>query len=357
VATDRLRTYRSMRDFSSTNEPSGDAEAVEPERPRFTLQQHDATRLHLDLRLEHDGVLLSFALPRGVPWSPDENHLAVHTEDHPLEYLDFHGEIPKGNYGAGSMTIWDTGTYEPVEIGERKVQVVLHGEKAQGRYALFQTRGRDWMIHRMDPPLDPERRPVPPDLRPMVGVPGQRVPGGKSWAFEVRWPGVRVLAEVSGGVLVLRDADGRDVTSTFPELRRLGRAVGYTEVVLDGVVVPVDPDGRPKADAAAIERRLGATSDSAVKRLTGPVPVALILFDVLWWEGHPVTGDPYADRRDRLQSLDLRAGAWQTPAHHVGDGAVLLEAARAQGMPGLVAKRLRSPYRPGQSSDDWLLLA
>jgi DNA ligase D-like protein (predicted 3'-phosphoesterase) len=133
--------------------------------------------LHWDLRLEHEGVLLSWALPKCLPWDPEQDHLAVHTEDHPLQYLDFHGEIPEGSYGAGRMAIWDTGTYEPEKIEDGKVVVVLHGERAQGRYALFRTRGdRDWMIHRMDPPVDPERRHPPTDLRPMLPVAGLPLP-------------------------------------------------------------------------------------------------------------------------------------------------------------------------------------
>ena len=132
----------------------------------FVVHEHHARRLHWDLRLEHNGVLLSFALPRGVPQDPSENRLAVHTEDHPIEYLDFHGTIPKGEYGAGEMTIWDRGTYEPEKIEENKIVARFDGERVKGRYALFQTRGDDWMIHRMDPP-DPGREPLPEHIEPM----------------------------------------------------------------------------------------------------------------------------------------------------------------------------------------------
>ncbi len=116
------------------------------------IQEHHASSLHWDLRLEHEGVLASWALPKGVPIHPDENRLAVRTEDHPLEYLEFHGEIPAGSYGAGTMEIWDSGTYEAEKFRDNEVMVVLHGERVQGRYVLFPTRGKDWMIHRMDPP-------------------------------------------------------------------------------------------------------------------------------------------------------------------------------------------------------------
>src|SRR3954468_18247252 len=159
---DRLGTYRAKRDFEETPEPAGEATPA-ADRARFVIQEHHATRLHWDLRLEHGGVLLSWAIPNGIPMTPDENRKAVHTEDHPLEYLDFHGEIPKGNYGAGTMTIWDRGTYLPEKVEERKVMAEFHGERVRGRYALFQTGAdpKDWMIHRMDPPEDPDREPMP----------------------------------------------------------------------------------------------------------------------------------------------------------------------------------------------------
>ena len=155
-----------------------------PNRPvaptRFVVQEHHATALHWDLRLERDGVLVSWALPKGVPPDPRVNHLAVHTEDHPMQYLDFQGSIPAGNYGAGTMSVWDTGTYEPEKWGEREVIVVLHGERVDGRYVLFQTRGKQWMIHRMDPPADPGREVWPgwSEFPAMVAEPGAAVPAG-----------------------------------------------------------------------------------------------------------------------------------------------------------------------------------
>src|SRR6476620_1934321 len=140
---DRLRTYKAKRDFDATSEPAGapgpEGEPAGDEAPRrrFVVQEHHATRLHWDLRLEHDGALASFAVPNGLPLEPGDNRLAVHTEDHPLEYLGFHGEIPRGSYGAGTMTIWDQGTYEELKWEPRKIEVHLHGERVDARYALF----------------------------------------------------------------------------------------------------------------------------------------------------------------------------------------------------------------------------
>src|SRR3954452_14858939 len=196
-----LRTYRGKRDFQETPEPAGaDARADGAPSPRFVIQEHHATRLHWDLRLEHDGALASWAIPNGLPWAPKDNRKAVHTEDHPLEYLDFHGEIPKGNYGAGTMTIWDRGTYEVLKWEDKKVEVALHGERVAGRYALFPIGPdpKDWMIHRMDPPADGGwvlgHEPMPERLVPMLAKgPAQLPPDDDAYAYEIKWDGIRAV--------------------------------------------------------------------------------------------------------------------------------------------------------------------
>src|SRR5258708_14589408 len=170
----KLRRYASKRDFKDTPEPAGSAEpeAAQQALPRFVVQEHHARRLHWDFRLEHDGVMVSWAVPKGIPEDPKVNHLAVHTEDHPISYNEFEGEIPTGNYGAGTVKKWDEGTYEVHEWEPDKVVVTLRGKRVQGRYALFRTRADDWMIHRMDPPQDPDREPMPDGVRPMLAPPG-----------------------------------------------------------------------------------------------------------------------------------------------------------------------------------------
>jgi len=223
-----LQDYADKRDFKSTPEPApAKPERRRTRRPRFVVQEHHARRLHWDLRLEHDGVLWSWAVPKGIPMLNKPNHLAVRTEDHPLQYLTFHGEIPKGQYGAGTMSVWDSGTYEPVKLEDDEVIVDLHGKRVDGRYVLFQTRGDQWMIHRMSPPADPTREPVPQDLRPMLAVSSLRLPRDEqNWAFELKWDGMRVILTIEGGRLTLTSRRGNDVTARFPELRPLeiGRA-------------------------------------------------------------------------------------------------------------------------------------
>ena len=341
-----LDEYARKRDFERTPEPSGAAPSADGDERRFVIQQHDATRLHWDLRLEHEGVLLSWALPRGLPWDPERNHLAVHTEDHPLEYLTFEGHIPEGSYGAGMMTVWDTGTYQAEKIEDRKLVVVLDGERSRGRYALFQTDGRNWMIHRMDPPEDPTRRHPPERFSLMEAEPGP-APSGGGWALETRWQGQRCVLTSSGGVVDLVTAGGEAIDDHFPEVRPIGRALGATEVVLDGVLAA--PDGGD----AYLRRRLEARSDSTRRRLARDQPVAFVAFDLLWLDGHPLGERPWRERRERLDELALEGPAWTTPSAYEGDPAPLVQAAATSGVETLVAKRIDAPYDPSLRPSPW----
>jgi bifunctional non-homologous end joining protein LigD len=350
---DPLERYRDKRDFRRTAEPAGAAAGeAGADVGRFVVQEHHARALHWDLRLERDGVLASWAVPKGIPPDPERNHLAVRTEDHPLEYLDFHGEIPAGEYGGGSMRIWDRGTYEAHKFRDDEVMITFHGERLHGRYVLFRTRGKDWMIHRMDPPEDPDREPMPERVEPMLARSGPLPAEDGRWAYEIKWDGVRVIAFVEGGRVRLQARSGRDVTERYPELRGMGRAVGSSEVVLDGEVVSLGEDGRPSFQR--LQSRMHLASERAVRRLAEREPVTYVIFDLLFLDGHSLMGHPYLERREALMSLRLDGPAWRAPAHHVGDGAALLEASRAQGLEGIIAKRTDCPYTPGRRSPAWV---
>ena len=348
-----LDSYRAKRNFSATTEPSGDAaEPAEERTSRFVVQEHHARSLHWDLRLEHDGALASWAVPKGIPPDPRKNHLAVRTEDHPLEYLEFHGEIPEGQYGAGTMRIWDRGTFETHKWRDREVMVTLHGERVQGRYVLFKTDGNNWMIHRMDPPQDPDREPMPDQIKPMLARTGELPVDDHKWAYEIKWDGVRGIAYADGGRLRLEARSGRDITPRYPELRELGRALAGRQAVLDGEVVAFDADGRPSFQK--LQGRMHLTSEHAVRRLSQSDPVHYVIFDVLWLDGHSLMALPYTERRERLVELGLNGPTWRTPANHVGDGAAMLQASQAQGLEGIIAKRLDCPYTPGRRSPTWV---
>ena len=352
---DRLNTYRAKRDFGATTEPAGEAGEGEG-RARFVIQEHHATRLHWDLRLERDGVLASWAIPNGLPEEPKDNRLAVHTEDHPLEYLDFHGEIPRGSYGAGTMTVWDRGTYDELKWEPRKVEVALHGERVRGRYALFpidkDEQPKNWMIHRMDPPADERREPMPDKLVPMMARAGKLPRDDERFAYEIKWDGVRAVAHSEPGRLRLHSRNLNDITARYPELARLNRALSHHRAILDGEVVALDADGRPSF--GALQRRMHLSSESAVRRLAREAPVTYVIFDLLWLDGHSLMDLPYDERRARLVELGLKGERWRTPEHVVGHGADMLAASAAQGLEGVMAKRLDSTYEPGRRSPCWI---
>ena len=355
--TGKLAPYRAKRDFEATSEPAG-APATDGDHRRFVVQEHHATRLHWDLRLERDGVLASWAIPNGIPPDPSDNRLAVKTEDHPLEYLEFHGEIPKGQYGAGTMMIWDRGTYEVHKWEERKVEVTFHGERLSGRYGLFSIAhdgdsANDWMIHRMDPPADPDRRPMPERIIPMMARPSSALPRDqKNWSFEVKWDGVRAIAYVQPGRLRLESRNLNEITEAYPEVRGLIGALGMHEAVLDGEIVAFDENGRPSFER--LQRRMHVTSPSAIRRLQSSMPVMYAIFDLLYLDGHSLIELPYRERRERLEALNLSGTAWRVPAAHPGEGKLLLEATAKQGLEGIVAKRLDCRYEPGRRSGNWL---
>ena len=361
MTPDKLDTYRTKRDFQATPEPAGDGAAGGRESGRFVVQEHHATRLHWDLRLEHDGVLASWAIPNGIPQDRSDNRLAVHTEDHPLEYLDFHGEIPAGEYGAGTMTIWDRGTYETHKWGDDKVEVTFHGERVNGRYGLFPIGRRadgsggdhDWMIHRMDPPADPDREPMPERILPMLADARTDVPQPESpWSFEVKWDGVRAIAYLKPGRLRLESRNLNEIGEAYPEVRGILLDAGMREMVLDGEIVAFGENGRPSFER--LQRRMHVTSPSAIRRLSRSTPVVYAIFDLLYLDGHSLMARPYEERRARLDELGLGGPAWRVPAAHPGRGAALLEATEAQGLEGIVAKRLDSRYEPGRRTGAWL---
>jgi bifunctional non-homologous end joining protein LigD len=347
----RLESYRAKRDFDKTAEPRG-GKADGPAQGRFVVQEHHARRLHWDLRLEHGGVLVSWALPRGIPAHPDENRLAVHTEDHPLEYLDFEGVIPKGEYGAGTMEVWDSGTYEAEKFRHDEVIATFQGERFKGRYALFATRGKDWLIHRMDPPEDPSYEPMPDRIKPMLARAGQLPRDEPKWGFEVKWDGIRTVAFLDHGHITLQGRNFTDFTPRYPEVRELAKELGARRMILDGEVVAFDAEGRPSFER--LQARMHLASDSAVRRRLKDTPVTYVIFDLLYLDGHSTLSLTYEQRREVLKALELEGPAWRAPAYHRGEGSALLEATRKLGIEGIVAKRLDSTYLPGQRNSAWL---
>jgi bifunctional non-homologous end joining protein LigD len=330
------------RQADESPEPFGRPPRLAPPAPVFVVQRHQARRLHYDLRLERDGVLASWAIPRGVPLEPGEQRLAVRVEDHPLAYAGFEGEIPEGTYGAGAVEIWDRGTYELLEEKpDGGLTVRLRGGRLQGTWALVPARlsgeVKNWLIvrRRDDEPAGERRR-----YAPMLASAAQTLPTGEGWLFEPKWDGYRVLAYLHGGRATLRSRNGGDLTARFAAVAaELPRAVRSPDAVLDGEVCALDERGRP--------------SFSAMQRATPATPLVYEVFDLLELDGEPLVELPLRERRARLEALLAPSRTVQLSGVF-DDGAALLEAARAQGLEGVVAKRAGSRYQEGKRSRDWL---
>jgi bifunctional non-homologous end joining protein LigD len=344
-ATDKLTRYRSMRDRTKTPEPVPAEAPQTGSNDKFVIQEHHARRLHYDFRLERDGVLVSWAVPKNLPGTPSVNHLAVHTEDHPMDYIDFAGEIPKGEYGGGEVYIWDTGTYETEKFNDNspdgpakggEVIVTLHGKKIEGRYALIQTDGKNWLAHRMK---DQPKLSVG-DLSPMLTTEGsvERLTKAQ-WAFEGKWDGYRLLVEVDHGKLTLRSRRGRDVTGEYPQLKALAADLADHHVILDGEAVALDESGVP--------------SFSQMQNRARSTRLEFWAFDILFLDGRPLMKAKYRDRRKILEAL-ADGGGLIVPAAIDGDGPEALEYARSRGWEGVIAKKRESTYQPGRRSSSWI---
>ena len=333
---DRLTKYRGMRDAAKTPEPVPASKPAVGQGNTFVIQEHHARRLHYDFRLERDGVLVSWAVPKNLPDTTAVNHLAVHTEDHPLEYGGFEGTIPKGEYGAGKVVIWDAGTYDTEKFIADEVIVTLHGQRIRGRYALIQTDGNQWLAHRMK-----DQHVFDFDgLAPMLATHGSVAKlTASQWAFEAKWDGYRLLVEADHGELRLRSRSGRDLTDEFPQLRSLATDLGDHHAVLDGEVVALDASGVPRF--SEMQNRARATR------------IEFRAFDLLYLDGRSLLRAKYRDRRKLLETL-ASGGGLNVPDLLPGDGAEALEYSRKHQWEGVIAKKRDSTYQPGRRSASWV---
>ncbi|MEO9220815.1 MAG: DNA polymerase ligase N-terminal domain-containing protein, partial [Mycobacteriaceae bacterium] len=355
---DRLATYRSRRDPSITPEPEADASSEQDDGPIFVVQEHHASSLHWDLRLQHDGVLVSWAVPKGLPPAPGVERLAVHTEDHPLAYAEFEGEILAGEYGGGWVRITDRGPVEITSWSTTKVEFTLQGELLSGRYVLHQGHGANpahWTLRRRDPPTDPDYQPVPTEVTPMLAVTGEPPTTG-GWTYEVKWDGYRALAHVVGGRVRLSSRSGQDLTASVVGLAGLGEALAGHEVLLDGELVALGPDGRP--DFGLLQLRMGTPARSRARAQGGrQATVTYLIFDLLHLDGHSTMGLAHRERRELLESMSLAGPAWSVPALLSGTVHEILAAVREQELEGVMAKRSTSSYQSGHRSKQWRKLA
>ncbi|HLS63387.1 MAG TPA: ATP-dependent DNA ligase [Ruania sp.] len=369
---DALADYRGKRRADRTPEPVPEAVAA-PGAEVFVVHEHHARRLHWDLRMSYLGVLTSFAVPKGLPTDPTRQHLAVQTEDHPLDYLTFSGTIPAGEYGAGEMTVWDTGTFEIHKwwLG-KEIIVTLHGradgplaERPPAKFALICTDAteRQWLVHAMKPGTSrrsPTRAPRPPGparrqvssavVRPMLATPGTESDVGPDWAIEMKWDGQRVLAHVAKGEVRLWARSGRDITASYAELAELD--VHADSALLDGEVVALDGESRPSF--ALLQPRMQASRSAEIAAAARQQRVHYLVFDVLEANGQDLTRQPYTDRRDLLARLVEPTEHVQVPAAFDGDLESALAASRARGLEGVLAKDPTGRYLPGRRASTWV---
>ena len=402
-----LEVYRKKRDPERTPEPFGGGapastvRAAEAVGERFVIQQHWARALHFDLRLEMEGVLKSWAVPKGPSVRAEEKRLAVHVEDHPLEYANFEGVIPSGNYGAGSVIVWDRGTYrsfKPEPIGEQyargKLELELFGHKLGGRWTLVRMSRseKDWLLlKKVDAAASDseaaerwprsvicgltvqEMRDVPGwlaavherleeleaprgDLRAdqvkhMLATLAEEPFTKKGWVFEIKYDGVRVIAERRGEDVRLLGRSGEDITARYPEIAQALLGLQIEQIVLDGEIVAYDEAGRPSF--SRLQKRMLLNRPRDIAAVMARVPVRAAFFDCLALEGRDLRGLRLLDRKECLARVVPPAGVVQVSDHIEEHGEAFFEAASEMRLEGVIAKRADSPY-VGKRSSDWV---
>jgi bifunctional non-homologous end joining protein LigD len=379
-----LEEYRRKRVFSKTPEP--------PDKPsreagnRFFIQRHSARRLHYDLRLEMDGVLKSWALPHGPTLDPAIKRLAVHVEDHPFDYGSFEGTIPSGNYGAGSVTLWDRGTYEwlgpktPAQMWESgDLKLRFHGHKIVGEFALVRTnraKGKDWLLIKKkdfavregwDPEADTRsvlqgpgeisstdgavKAEMPTSLEPMLATLGNAVPSGSDWLYEVKWDGYRALCFIEGGKVRMVSRRGTKLDKQFaPVAQALAQSVKADNTIIDGEVVALDESGNPSFQH--LQNLTGFGTKPALKGMALP-NLNFFAFDLLYLNGYDLRKAALIDRRQLLMSILLPSEIVRYSEHFNGKGDELLQAVRAKGLEGIIAKQAQSRYE-SKRSGSWI---
>ncbi|MHC4818607.1 MAG: DNA polymerase ligase N-terminal domain-containing protein, partial [Planctomycetota bacterium] len=388
-----LEEYRAKRKADRTPEPFGGG----PARPHlFTVQKHAATSLHYDFRLEWNGVLLSWAVPKGPSPDPLVKRLAMQTEDHPVEYADFEGVIPEGNYGAGQVIVWDQGCWLPLEdpddgLAKGKLLFELRGHKLGGVWTIFRTKKkgketREWLLvkkpdghaeeeppwseasvfsgleveelrdgHRRDADLRRElealgarKRPVAPDsVKVMLAETAEHVPTKGEWIYELKYDGFRLLC--GNDRLLYRS--GRDATHLYPEVMRTMRRLPYADLVLDAEIVVLDEEGKP--DFQRLQKRAQLSRPTEIERAAVERPVVAYVFDLLAAEGYDLRPLPLLQRKELLRRILPPQGTLRYTDHIEGRGEELFAQVKTMGLEGVVAKRPDSPYR-GLRSPAWI---
>jgi bifunctional non-homologous end joining protein LigD len=402
----QLQEYRRKRKFDETPEPPGKSHVRQGDR--FVVQEHHARRLHYDFRLEIDGVLKSWAVPKGPSMNPADKRLAVQTEDHPLEYASFHGTIPAGHYDAGEVKIWDEGWFEPEggisaseQLKRGELKFILHGRKLQGSFVLVKLRGRDpakpeWLLikhrdaennsgnsakvvsfrktaptlkgrdfsstpeHSAKPtkprasllrtlPQGARTAPMPSFIQPALATLVEKPFSHPDWLFEVKWDGIRTLARIRQGKAQLWSRSERDITGEYPELADLPQHIDARDAWLDGEIVALDSEGR--SDFQKLQLRFGVRHPTA--KLINQSPAVYYIFDLLYFNGHDIRNVPLIERKNLLRQILREDERIRYSDHVVAKGSELFKIAKERKLEGIIAKKCSSAYPTGRSTS-WL---
>ncbi len=390
--TDQLSAYRAKRSADQTPEPF--AAGSSGGGHLFVVQQHAARRTHYDFRLEMDGVLVSWAVPKGPSPNPADKRLAVHTEDHPVEYGDFEGIIPAGNYGAGAVILWDRGVWIPLEdptegLEKGKLLFELRGYKLRGRWTLVRTK-QDWLFIKerdayvseestesypadsvfsgltveqlrdgIDSSEDVEQRlaelnaprsdVTPSRTKVMLAETARDAFSKPGWLFELKYDGYRLIAGREDGEAVLRSRAGNDLTATFPDIAKAVNRLPYDDFVLDGEVVVHDDRGLPSFQRLQKRGRLSRRLE--IQRAAAELPATLYAFDLLGFAGYDVRPVPLETRKALLQEILPTVGPLRYSEHIAEQGEAMFGQVQQMRLEGIVAKKADSPYRAGRSAD------
>ena len=343
----QLKEYAAKRDFEKTPEPS--PAVVETDGTAFVVHRHHATRLHYDLRLEKDGTLLSWAVPKGMPHKPGVKRLAVQTEDHPIEYLQFDGEIPKGEYGGGMMWIYARGKYEITKEKKDGFYFHLSSPQMDGEYRIHNTKQKEWLLERVDRDLI---NILEDKISPMLAESSKKIPQRHDeYFYEVKWDGIRAIISVEEGEIKIRTRNLNDVTDKFPELIQVADSFRISNGIFDGEIVCLDAEGRP--DFKKVISRMHSSSPARIERATRANPAYCYLFDCLYLDGRYLINEPIERRREWLED-SIKKGTNYRFSQAIDDGRALFDAAKKMRLEGILAKRRGSRYYIGKRSNDWI---
>lgn len=343
---EQLETYSKKRDFEKTREPAG--QVLESGGRNFVVHRHHASHLHYDLRLEQDGVLKSWAVPRGLPPHPGVKRLAVQTEDHPMQYLTFDGAIPKGQYGAGEMWIYALGKYQVTKDKKDGFYFRLSSKEATGEYRIHKMKGKEWLLERVD---EPQINYLKQNIEPMLSESVDAPPRGDKYIYEVKWDGIRALISLEDGQMKIRTRNQHDVTAQFPELLIPDKAFRANTALFDAEIVCLDKSGRPSFKT--VISRMQARGETNIQKLAKSNPVNCYVFDCLYLDGRPLINDPLLRRKEWLKDAIKHDTPYRV-SEFIEDGESLFEAAREHSLEGIMAKIKDSKYYPGRRNDCWV---